>query len=146
RAAVQRWTRGVFEPVGRALGWAVRPGETDDQRQLRTLVMALLGRSESAWALGEAERITTRYLADTHAVDPGVASIAVRLASRHAPAERADALVAAMRRTTDPAERGTFEVGLTTFLEPAPLRHALDVLLTDAVGVSEVGWMLSYVV
>jgi aminopeptidase N len=137
--ALQAWIASFLRPVARELGWDPRPGEDDERKLLRRLVLGTMGAvANDAVTLAEAERRAQDFLRDPRSVDADVAAVALPLASRRADAARLDALLAALRTAPTPADRAAILGALAAFEEPALLRRALDATLTDAVRVQDI--------
>ncbi len=139
RRDFQRWVQATLRPMATRLGWTARPHDDDLQRQLRQTVLTTLGfLTDDREIQRTAEHWAQRWLADPTSVDPDVAAVAVPVASRHAGAERWDALVRAAERATLPQDRGIALSALTAFDDPALDRRGLDLLLTPTLRVQDI--------
>ena len=139
RPALATWVGNYLRPLGRQLGWTPRRGESDDRKLMRRALLGRLGAvADDHDTLAQAERWARMYLHDPHTVDPDVAGVAVPLASRHAHADRLDAIVAMLPHAPSATDRVVLDTALGRFLDPALLRRALDATLTDAVRTQDV--------
>jgi hypothetical protein len=82
RASLERFTKELFTPLQRRLGWSPRPGEDDATRLLRAAVMDLLGSvARVPDVLKQAAERVHRYLGGPSDVDGAMNSVLVRLAA-----------------------------------------------------------------
>jgi cytosol alanyl aminopeptidase len=134
RAMVTR----LLQPVARELGWDAKKGEPDDRRLLRASVLsALSDLADDPWVAVEAEKRAAAWLVDPRSVSPDVAAIALRAASRRAGEKRFGELVGAVRAAHAPEDRAAAAAALGGFGDPALLRRALDLVLTDPIKVMD---------
>jgi aminopeptidase N len=132
----------LLQPVARELGWDAKKGEPDDRRLLRASVLsALSDLADDPWVAAEAEKRAAAWLAGPGGAGddrrpgavpgPDVAAIALRAASRRAGEKRWSELVATLRAARSPEDRVAAASALGGFGDPALLRRALDLVLTD---------------
>ncbi len=91
--------------------------------------------------LDEAELYATRWLTDATSIPSDVAAVAVPLASIRQGAARLFELRAAARTARIPQDRNLAIRSMGMFEDPAILRAALDLTLTDEIKVSEMGYV-----
>ena len=73
-----RWVRATFTPAAKAVGWTPRASESDEQRELRGTLLALLGTAGDAEALRVARRVIEDPAADASLVEAAFYVAAVR--------------------------------------------------------------------
>lgn len=98
----------------------------DDPLLRRNVQYAMADVVEDEATLREAEEQARGWLADPSSVDPDTAAIAVDLASRKADDERVDALMAALKKSTNLQDRQVALHALAGFDAPERLERALD--------------------
>jgi hypothetical protein len=113
---------------GRAhsLGWKVSPGETDDARLLRPLVLRVIAKqAEDPEAIAEANRLAAAWLDDHNSVAPDMVEAVLVIAARHGDRDLFDRMRAAAKREKDEDFRGTLLECLGFFPDPAILKVAM---------------------
>jgi aminopeptidase N len=84
RDAYEQWVRRLFSPIGKELGWASKPGESDETRSLRARIMGVLGHAgRDPEVIAEARKITEQALRDPATIDHTIAFTAFRLAAEN---------------------------------------------------------------
>ncbi|MFO0739922.1 MAG: M1 family aminopeptidase [Labilithrix sp.] len=110
----------------------------EDPLLRRSVQYAMADVAEDEATLHEADDTARRWLADPTSVDPDTASTAVDLASRKAGDDRIDALIAALKKSTNPQDRQVALHALAGFEDAKRLEKALDRALTADVERDEV--------
>ncbi|MDP9001688.1 MAG: M1 family metallopeptidase [Myxococcota bacterium] len=152
RVAFQRWVAARMAARKASLGWAgstsARPSEgkdralqDDEERAMeRRTVLWVMGEIANDQAtLSEAEEYAQRWLRDPLSVPPDTAAAALPLASMNAGAARLTQLRAAATNAKTPEDRALAIRSMGGFDDPALLRKALDLALTDEIKLSELG-------
>jgi alanyl aminopeptidase len=137
-AWADRW-QALFGQRARALGWAARPGDSDDDRLLRiTLLPAVARHGEDVALRDQALQAAQSWLVDHRAlaVDlraPVLTTAALAGLGQPGGDDGAmalfDALLTALRQSTDRNERDDLLAALGSFRQPALARRALALLL-----------------
>jgi aminopeptidase N len=134
RPAFRAYASSILLPLAKELGWDARPRDTEDQRLMRRNVLgALATLTDDAWMVAEADKRAQKWLTDPKSIDADVASIAVRVSTRHAGDKRLAELERALEKAKAPEDRLVAAGALGAFADPAVLRRGLDVMLTDEV-------------
>ncbi len=121
-AFVRQQFRGAFDTLGIDAG----PGESDDRRALRPIVISALGLTgEDAALAAKAREAVDRALAGGPPLEPSAATALVTVAAAHGDAALYDALAAAADRATSPEEHNRYLYALTAFRDPALIERAL---------------------
>ncbi len=142
RPAFRRYVAARFAGRKAALGWDAGKGEDDDRALERRAILRAMGEvAYDAPTLTEAEKLTQRWLKDPSSVQADAASVAVPMASLRAGASRLDELRAAAKAAQNPEERTLAIRAMGMFDDPAVLRRALDVSLTDELRLSELRYL-----
>jgi hypothetical protein len=140
RAALQAWERKQFGPVYQAMG----PATTDssqDQKQLRALLFAVLGGAKDPAVIAEARKLAEQYIADQNSVDPSLAQAALDVAASNGDAALYDKLLALSASTNNP-EVQTGALFLTAyFTNPALVTRTLDAVAAGKIR-NQDSWIL----
>ena len=145
RPAFQRFVEGIFAPRFAQLGWDPKPGESSEDRELRSTLIGVLGRIA---ALGdvqdEARRRVDAYLSGGPRLDPDVAGAAVRVAAARGDATLYDRYLARMKEaaTSDAQEEGRFRDGLTAFEDPTLVTRTVQGCFDGTFRTQDMGLML----
>jgi alanyl aminopeptidase len=122
----------LYGSRARALGWKDRPGESDDDRLLRPLVMSTMAnQAEDPEAIAQAKALALAWLDDRKAVDPDMFSSVMFAAARHGDQVLFDRLRGAAKQEKDEDILNTLLLSLGSFPEPAIAKKALPIVLTD---------------
>jgi aminopeptidase N len=125
-----------------ATGPSAAGGEDDDRAIERRTVLWTLGEvARDRATLDEAEQLTVRWLGDPTSVSSEAAAVAVPLASIEAGAARLSELRAAARSAVTPQDRVLAVRAMGMFDDPAVLRSALDLTLSDELKLSEMHYV-----
>ncbi len=146
RPAFQAFVREFFAPRFEQLGWDAKPGESSEDRELRSTLIAVLGRVAAVPEVQrEARRRVEAYLGGGPRLDPDVAGAAVRVAATNGDAALYERYVARMKEaaTSDAQEEGRFRDGLTAFEDPAIVRRVSEGVFEGLIRTQDLGLMLS---
>jgi hypothetical protein len=122
--------RRAYGARARALGWSPRPGETEDERALRRLVVPLVARSGGDPALErEARRLADRFLSGADPTMGDTTLAAMGVAARVGDRALFDGIAAAAASTPDLARKEQLYPLLGLFEDPALSREALAIVL-----------------
>ncbi|MDP9037258.1 MAG: M1 family metallopeptidase [Myxococcota bacterium] len=145
RPAFERYVGARMGGHKNALGWQPAAGVSEeDSRALerRTVLTAMGELANDPGTLDEAERFAVRWLKDPASVPADIAATAVPLASLQAGYARLYELRAAATDATTVERRVLAIRAMGMFQDPAILRSALDLTLTDELKISEVRYLL----
>ena len=132
RPSYARFLRKTFGARARAVGWRPRAGEDDHLRLLRPyLVPMVADRGEDEALIAEAQSLALRWLDDPGAVSPDVADAVLWVAATHGDRKLFDRLHAEARKAKDDRRLHRLLHGMASFRDPAIVRDALAILLTD---------------
>jgi aminopeptidase N len=144
RSAFRRYAGARMAGRKAALGWEpARGAKEDDDRALErpTVLEALGAIARDKSTLAEAEKYAAKWLADPSSVAADTATVAVPLASIHAPPQRLDELRAAAKNAKLAEQRVLAIRAMGAFEDSATLRKALDLALTDEIRLSDLGYL-----
>ncbi len=125
------WARFVRAWLGeraRNMGWQPRPGESEDQREIRLAVVPFVAIDGEDPDLGaEALKLARAWLQNRGAIDPDTLVVVIA-AARHGDRAFFDELVAALKTARDREDRAVIITALGSFRDPAIVRSALDLI------------------
>jgi aminopeptidase N len=130
RPHYERMVRALVLPRARTLGWKARPGEDQDTKKLRELLVETATRDGKDPALmAQARELTKAWLADPSSVDPDI--VASVLFSAASGGDRAlfDALVSHVKKEERPDKRQLLLGALGNFEDPKLVREALGLIV-----------------
>jgi len=127
-----RFLSKVYGARARALGFTPKPDETDETRLLRHLLVAFVAREGDEPQLREeAKRLSLAWLEDRKAIAPELSGDVLAVAAHFGDADLFDKYVAAARAARERRDRVRLLRALGDFPDPALVRRALDLYLTD---------------
>jgi alanyl aminopeptidase len=128
RPMFSAFARAVFGARARALGFAPKANENDDDQLMRRAVLRFAGREDSALA-AEARGLALSWITDRKAVDPGMADTVLMIAAQTGDAVLFDAMLAEAKTTTDRLDRRNLMTALFSFSDPALANKGMALLL-----------------
>jgi alanyl aminopeptidase len=131
RSRYAAFVRQVFGPRAKALGFAPKPGESDDDQLARRTMLRLVAPEDPALAK-EARRLSLAWLKDRRAVDPGLVDIVLITAARTGDATMLDGMYTEAKATQDRGDRRNLMVALFAFSDPPLAQKGMGVLLDPA--------------
>jgi alanyl aminopeptidase len=132
RPSYARFIAKTFGARARAVGWIPKAGEDDHLRLLRPyLVPMVADRGDDAPLIAEAGALALRWLDDPKAVSPEVADAVVWVAATHGDRKLFDRIRAEAKKARDDRRVRRLIHGMASFRDPAIVRDALGILLTD---------------
>jgi alanyl aminopeptidase len=130
-----RYRQYIFDLYGaraRSLGWKANPDDSDDTRLLRPRVLGVVANeAEDSDAIAEAKKLAITWLDDHKAVAPGMVEVVLTTAARHGDRELFDRMRAAAKQERDENFRGNLLLSLGLFQDPAIVKAALPIVLSD---------------
>jgi len=131
RPNYRRFVRGLLGERARELGFAPKPGESQDDALLRSDLVALVAdEGADPELIAEAGRLARRWLEEPGAVDPSMLSTVLMIAAQNGDAALFDAYLAKLEESSDRRVRGSLFRALGSFRDPALARRALDLTLS----------------
>jgi len=142
RDAYRTWLRQFLTPAMKEIGYQSKPGESDEQRTLRSRLFNALGYdARDPEALEQARSIADKALADPSSVDHELAGVALALAALNGDAGLYDRIMAALKHPQSPEEYYIYLFTLPRFGDQKLLQRTLDFAISpevrsqDALGV-----------
>jgi aminopeptidase N len=132
------YVRRTLSPALERIGYEKKAGEDEMVATTRgELLRWVAGRGRDEKALAFAREAAQRYLADSSAVDPGIADAVLSLAARNGDAALFETYRARFEATDVPAIRRRYIGALGAFEDPSLTTRALEYMLTDKVRPTE---------
>ena len=134
RGAYRAWLRQYLTPLTKEVGWEPKPGESDEQKTMRSRLFTALGYdARDPQVLAQAREIADKVLADPSSVDPELARGAFRLAALDGDGSFYDKLIAAMKNPKSPEQYYLYFSALPRFSDPKLLERTLEYALSPDV-------------
>ncbi|HUP48929.1 MAG TPA: M1 family metallopeptidase [Thermoanaerobaculia bacterium] len=147
RARLQAAMRRLGEPLLRDLGWTRRPGESPEERRLRSDLVTFLGeRAADPVTARRARELTHRWLRDRRSIEPEMLPEVLRVAAAGGNARLYESYLRRYRTTTDPREKARLLALLGAFRDPALLGRTLQLTLTEDVRSQDIASVLASVI
>ncbi len=125
----ERFMAKVLGPRARTLGFRPRPNESDDDRQLRPIILLAAGvGGEDARLQAEGRRLALAWLDDRKAVSADVVDTVLHLAAHRGDRAVFDRLVAAAKAAPDRNDRARIIAALGALDDPALAQAALQLV------------------
>ena len=136
------WLRQYLAPAAKDVGYEPKPGESDEQRTLRSRVLGALGYdARDPQTLEVAHKVAEQALADPASVDSELAGGALGLAALNGDSAFYDQVMAALKNPKSPEEYYRYLFTLPQFTDTKLLQRTLDFAISpdvrsqDALGV-----------
>jgi alanyl aminopeptidase len=142
RPNFDRFVARAFGDRTRALGFAAKEGESDDDALLRRALLRFAGPYDPVVGR-EARRLAREWIRDPKTVDPAIADTALYVAARSGDAPLFGAMMRRLHATRETVDRRNLMVALLSFANPSLQRRALGLLLDPAIDVREATTALS---
>ena len=133
-----RFIQQTFGPRAREVGWARKPGESDDVRLLRPSLLrleAIAGHDRTI--IDEAKDLALKWLEDRKAVSPDVVGTILSVAAAYGGQSLWDRFHEEAKKTRDLRDRRRLLGAMGDFQDPGVVRRSLDLLLTDEFDIRE---------
>jgi aminopeptidase N len=133
RDAFRAYARGLLNPEFATLGFDAKPGESDNAGVLRNTLIQALGRFGDKAVIAEAHRRFEAIVADPAAASGPTNRAVIAVTAQNADQATFDQLRKMAATTTDSLQRQHLDFALPTATDPAILKQALALTLTDEI-------------
>lgn len=134
RDSYRIWLRQYLAPAMKDVGYEPKPGESDEQRALRSRLFGTLGSdARDPEVLEQARKIADKALDDPASVDHELAGGAFGLAALNGDAAFYDRVMAALKNPKSPEEYYMYLFTLPSFRDPKLLQRTLDFAISPDV-------------
>jgi cytosol alanyl aminopeptidase len=122
----------TFGARARAIGWKPSPKDDEQVRLIRPALLSLVAdRGEDRALATEAEALGRRWLDDPSAVEDDLIDAVLSVTAQHGDRALFDRLRAEAKKTKDDNRRRHLLAAMTEFRDPAIVKAALGIVLTD---------------
>lgn len=133
------YLRKALSPAVDRFGIQAKAGEDEAVAGFRPRLLYWLGRvAEDEAVMAWAKETTVRYMNQPSSVDPGLASVALRITAKQGGPELFDRYIEHFEAAQNPAERANFLRALGAFDDPALQQKALGYTLTGPLRPNEI--------
>jgi aminopeptidase N len=129
RAAFREWARARLAPIAVPLGWTELPGEAPGASLLRSSLLRALSHFGDPEVIAEGRRLYVLASKDPVSQPPAVQRIAREIVARNADAATIDAMIATLRATRDPLEKGRLLDDLAGVADPTLAGRVLEIAI-----------------
>ena len=130
QALVRRYMIKLVTPKFNKLGWDEKPGESGEDKQLRSLLASALARAGDAGAIDQARTRFERFLKDPASVSPAMIDFVIGISGRYADDATYNALAQRVAQAGTDEERNRYGRAMTQALEPALAGRTLQLALS----------------
>jgi cytosol alanyl aminopeptidase len=128
----RRYISDLYGQRAQELGWKDLASDNDDSRLLRpTMFSVVANRAQDPELIGTSRKLTLEWLSDHKAVDPDMLNAVILTAARHGDQALFDRFRAQAKKETDENLQGTLLFAMGSFPDPAIVKAALSIVLTD---------------
>ena len=121
--AYERFLRQNFQERARDLGWIAKPGEADDARLLRPMLLRMVATYAGDEQLAkEAQELTEKWFADHAAISTDTTAAVLSTAAYYGDKDLFERMLTEFKKTRDRQERRWIMTALTSFRDPLPSR------------------------
>ncbi len=139
----QRFLRDNFQAGAHELGWVPKPGESDDVRLLRPILL----RDVATYAGDEdlakqAKDLTEQWFHDHNSINPNLVSAILGTTAYYGDKALFDRFLAEFQKTHDRQERQRIIGAMGSFRDPAALKAGMDAVVSGQIPFIEGGFLL----
>ena len=128
----RRYISDLYGQRARELGWKDLPSDNDDARLLRPAMFnTVANKAEDPELIDAAKKLALQWIDDHKAIDRDMLGPILRTAARHGDRTLFDRLHAQAKKETDEDIQGTVLFAMGSFTDPAIIKTALPIILTD---------------
>lgn len=143
RASYRRWLAGYIRPIANEVGWTSYANEPDSRKQLRAVVLGILGRvARDPETASRARTLVDAYMNDASAVDPTLAEPILRIAAVRGDETLYAAYVAAAKKAPTPEISKRYLYALSSFTQPKLVSRTIEMALGPDVRLQDSGRMI----
>jgi aminopeptidase N len=144
RASYRAWVASLLKPAMAEIGWTARPGETEEQKEVRAAFVAALGATaRDPETIQTARRMIQAHLDANEPIDPTLLNAIVRVATIGSDAVLYDRYLTRSKQASDPEEHYRYLYALADFSDPALVRRTMDYIVGPEVRSQDAGIFMS---
>jgi aminopeptidase N len=144
RASYRAWVASLLKPAMAEMGWTPRPGDTEEQKEVRAALVAALGETaRDPETIQAARRLIQAHLDANEPIDPTLLNRIVGAAAIGGDASLYDRYLASSKQASDPEEHYRYLYALADFGDPALVRRTMDYIVGPEVRSQDAALFLS---
>jgi aminopeptidase N len=130
RPKYRAWVAALLRPALQEVGWTAAPGESEERKALRALLVDGLGNTaRDPDVIASAREVVLSELAKPGSVEPTLLNAAVTVAAHGGDAALYEKYLARSRAASDPEEHYRYMYALASFSDPALVRRTMEYIL-----------------
>jgi aminopeptidase N len=130
RPKYRAWLAALLRPALQETGWSPSPGESEETKALRALLVEGLGNTaRDPEVITKARELVLSELAKPGSVEPTLLNTAVTVAAHGGDAALYEKYLAGIRSASDPEEHYRYMYALAAFSDPALVRRTMEYIL-----------------
>jgi aminopeptidase N len=134
RPKYRTWLAALLRPALQEIGWTPAPGENEERKELRALLVDGLGNTaRDPDVIAKAREVVLSELAKPSSVEPTLLNAVVTVAAHGGDAALYEKYLARSRTASDPEEHYRYMYALASFSDPALVRRTMEYVLEPEV-------------
>jgi aminopeptidase N len=134
RPAFNTLVRNLFAHTAEEIGWKPKPGESEDQEELRASLLLVLGRTgQDPEAQEQAKKIVEKEFDNPGSVSRELMAPALVVAAIHGDAALYDQIMTHLEQSQDPEQRAMYSQILADFTDPTLVEKTLEYFISSKV-------------
>ncbi len=130
RPNYERLIKKLFRPRALELGFASRPGEDDNTKQMRPQLISLVAETGNDKAMiAQATQLAWKWLDDPKAVQPEMVGVVLGIAAHYGDQKLFDRLYADAKKAEDRTQRGRLLGAMGSFVDPKIVAQAMQIAI-----------------
>jgi aminopeptidase N len=130
RPKYRAWVAALLRPALQEVGWTTSPGESEEKKALRALLVEGLGNTaRDPDVIAKAREVVLSELAKPGSVEPTLLNAAVTVAAHGGDAGLYEKYLARSRSASDPEEHYRYMYALASFSDPVLVRRTMEYIL-----------------
>ncbi|HUH01067.1 MAG TPA: M1 family metallopeptidase [Kofleriaceae bacterium] len=127
-----RFVNKVFGAQARKLGWVGKPGEDEDARELRDVVVGLVAdEGQDKKLIAQAQVLAKKWLDTREGIEPDLLGDVLSVAARHGDAALHERMFNLLKHTEDKSQRRALLGAIASFRGEALVKRNLEIFMTD---------------
>ena len=129
RPLLRQYISRLLGPKLQQLGWDEQAGETDEQRDMRHLMIQVLAQTGDPAIIAEARARFARFIKDPASLSPGSRDFVMEIVGRHADEASYNQLLALTLKAGGSRERHRYGTALANAIDPKLAARSLQITL-----------------
>ena len=143
RTAFNSWMRRLFTPTAEQVGWEAKPGESDEQLELRGQLLRALGIAQDPQAQAVAKKLAEQDLDHPGSVQKELVVPALEVAAMQGDEAFYQKVMMRLEEAHNPEQHSLYSQILARFTDPALVKQSLNFFISPEVRSQDVALLLS---